>query len=121
MARTTEMAPTRRKSGNGPSRAESKSREQELEAQIAQLQGDLKAITDTLRKLTGEKAGEVRSLAETEFRQLRRQGRHLVEEAQDQFGEYETQIKDTIRAKPLTAVAGALGIGFILALLTTRN
>ena len=59
-----------------------------------------------------------RDIAETEFRQLKRRGRHMVEEAQDQAGEYEQQLKDTIRQKPLTAVAGAVAIGFVLALLS---
>lgn len=119
MASTTDMAPTTtRKSSNAGSRAPAKTREQELESQVAQLQSDLKSITETLRKLTGEKAGEVRDIAEAEFRHLKRRGRHMVEEAQDQAGEYEQQLKDTIREKPLTAVATALGVGFVLALLT---
>ncbi|WP_051960716.1 DUF883 family protein [Devosia riboflavina] len=121
MASTTDMAPTTtRKSGSTASsrRPATKTREQELEAQVAQLQSDLKSITETLRKLTGEKAGEVRDIAEAEFRHLKRRGQHMVEEAQDQAGEYEQQLKDTIREKPLTAVATALGIGFVLALLT---
>ncbi|MBO9587166.1 DNA gyrase subunit B [Devosia sp.] len=121
MASTTDMAPTTtRKSGSSASsrRPATKTREQELEAQVAQLQSDLKSITETLRKLTGEKAGEVRDIAEAEFRHLKRRGQHMVEEAQDQAGEYEQQLKDTIREKPLTAVATALGIGFVLALLT---
>ncbi|MGV3577307.1 MAG: DUF883 family protein [Devosia sp.] len=121
MASTTDMAPTptRKSSGNASSRRPAtKTREQELEAQVSQLQSDLKSITETLRKLTGEKAVEVRDIAETEFRHLKRRGQHMVEEAQDQAGEYEQQLKDTIREKPLTAVATALGIGFVLALLT---
>lgn len=119
MASTTDMAPaTTRKSSNAGSRSSAKTREQELEAQVAQLQSDLKSITETLRKLTGEKAGEVRNIAEAEFRQLKRRGKNMVEEAQDQAGEYEQQLKDTIREKPLTAVATALGVGFVLALLT---
>jgi ElaB/YqjD/DUF883 family membrane-anchored ribosome-binding protein len=113
------MAPTStRKSSNASSRAPAKTREQELEAQVAQLQSDLKSITETLRKLTGEKAGEVRDIAEAEFSHLKRRGKHMVEDAQDQAGEYEKQLKDTIREKPLTAVATALGVGFVLALLT---
>lgn len=129
MASTSDMAPatTTRKSGSASSfnsnstassTASDKAREQELEAQISQLRDDLKAVTETLRKLTGEKAGEVRDLAETELRQLKRRGMHMLEDAQDQAGEYERQLKDTIREKPLTAVATALGIGFVLALLT---
>lgn len=119
MASTTDMAPTAaRKPSNTSSRTSTKTREQELEAQVAQLQSDLKSITETLGKLTGEKAGEVRDLAQAEFRQLKRRGKHMVEEAQDHAGEYEQQLKDTIREKPLTAVATALGVGFVLALLT---
>lgn len=115
MASTTDMAPAAARKG---ARVSEKTREQELEAQVAQLQDDLKSIGETLRKLTGEKAGEVRDIAESEFRHLKRRGRHMVEEAQDQAGEYEQQLKDTIREKPLTAVATALGVGFVLALLT---
>lgn len=56
MASTTDMAPaTTRKSSNAGSRSSAKTREQELEAQVAQLQSDLKSITETLRKLTGER------------------------------------------------------------------
>jgi len=120
MASTTDMAPTtpRKSSSAGSRRPAARSREQELEAQVSQLQSDLKSITETLRKLTGEKANEVRDIAGAELRHLKRRGQHMVEEAQDQAGEYEQQLKDTIREKPLTAVATALGVGFVLALLT---
>ncbi len=119
MASTSDMAPSAaRKASSAASRASTKTREEELEAQVAQLQSDLKSIGETLRKLTGEKANDVRDIAETEFKHLKRKGQHLVEEAQDQAGEYEAQLKDTIREKPLTAVATALGIGFVLAILT---
>lgn len=117
MAITTDMAPTRRKSSSG-SRNSSKTREQELEDQISQLQADLKSITETLGKLTNEKAGEVKDIAKTEIAALKRRGQTMIDDAQDQAGEIEKQLKDTIREKPLTAVASALGIGFVLALLT---
>jgi ElaB/YqjD/DUF883 family membrane-anchored ribosome-binding protein len=93
-------------------------RERELEAQVAQLQDDLKSITETLKKLTEDKASEVKDIAKAEFRQLKRRGQDMIEDVQDQAGEYEQQLKDTIREKPLTAVAAAAGIGFVLALLT---
>lgn len=121
MATTTDMAPTRRKPATpakGAASIAATSREQELEAQVAQLQADLKDISNTLRKLTGEKASEVRGMAEAELRHLQRRGQHLIEEAQDQAGEMEKQLKDTIREKPLTAVATALGVGFVLALIS---
>jgi len=118
MASTTDMAPSSSRKSSGSARVGAKTREEELELQVSQLQSDLKSISETLRKLTGEKAGEVRDIAEAEIRQLKRKGQHLVEEAQDQAGEYEAQLKDTIRQKPLTSVATAVGIGFVLALLT---
>ncbi|MBD8066684.1 DUF883 family protein [Devosia sp. PTR5] len=118
MANTPDMAPGRRKAAAAVSSVETETRERELEAQVAQLQSDLKAITETLRKLTEEKAGEVRTRAEIELEHLKRRGQHMLEDAQGQAGEYEQQLKDSIREKPLTAVAAALGVGFVLALLT---
>lgn len=117
MATTTEMAPSRRKTAASGAKAQS-SREQELEAQIAQLQADLRDITDTLGKLTNEKVGEAKSLAKNEMRHLQAKGQQMMDDAQEQAGEAEQQLKDTIREKPFTAVAAAAGIGFVFALLT---
>ena len=120
MATTSDMAPTRRKAGNGggAAKAKTETREQELEAQVAQLQADIKAISDTLGKLSGEKVGEARAVATNEVKQLQARGQHLLDDAQDQVTQAEKQLKDTIREKPLTAVAAAAGIGFVFALLT---
>lgn len=129
MANPTEITPTApRKSpsaarvaetaSNAAAELASPNREAELEAQVSQLQSDLKAITKTLSKLTGEKVEEARDYASAEMRQLRRRGEHMLNDAQDQAGEVEQQLKDTIREKPITAVATAMGIGFVLALLT---
>lgn len=115
MASTTDMAPARRKAAT---KNPTLTREEELEAQVAQLQDDLKSITETLTKLTGEKVDEAKAIAKTEFKQLKRKGEEVLSEAQDQAEIYEKQLKDTIREKPLTAVATAAGIGFVLALLT---
>src|SRR4051812_26729702 len=75
-----------------------------LEDQVAQLQSDLKSITATLNRL-GVTAGQ----------ELRNSGKSAVSYAQDEFEAVEKQLKDTIREKPLTAVAGALAAGFIIA------
>jgi hypothetical protein len=45
-------------------------------------------------------------------------GEGMLENVQDEFGQVEKQIKDTIRQKPLTAVLSAVGIGFLIAVLT---
>lgn len=117
MATTTDMAPTRRKSASSNTKL---SREEELENQISKLQDDLQSITDTLAKLTGEKVSEAKHIAQTEFKQLKRKGQEVLDDVQDHAGEIEKQVKDVIRERPLSSVATALGIGFVLALLT-RN
>ena len=90
----------------------------DLEAQVAQLQSDLKSITHTLQRLGGDKVGEVRGMAKDRAAALKGKGEEMLESAQDEFNAVEKQIKDAIREKPLTAVAGAIALGFILAVLT---
>ena len=131
MATTTDMAPnrsnngsTRRAAATAPRRtaasraAAARRREPDLEAQIEQLQNDLKGIASTLATLAEKKVDEAQSLAKREFKHLKSQGQSAVEDAQDEFGQLEKQIKDTIREKPLTAVAGAIALGFILAVVS---
>ncbi len=120
MATTSDMAPSGRKAGNSGAAAKAKTeiREQELEAQVAQLQADIRAISDTLAKLTGEKVEGARALATNEVKQLQARGQHMLDDAQEQVSQAEKQLKDSIREKPLTAVAAAAGLGFVFALLT---
>ena len=65
-----------------------------------------------------DKVGEVQGMAKRRAADLRGKGEEMLESAQDEFNAFEKQIKDTIREKPLTAVAGALAMGFILAVIT---
>ncbi|MGV8953747.1 MAG: DUF883 family protein [Cypionkella sp.] len=123
MSTTPDLAPTRtpapaaRRAAN---RASTSVKEAQLEDQVAALQADLKAIAATLAKLGNDKVSEARDVAKSEARHLQRQGQHVIEDVQDQAGALEQQLKDTIREKPLTAVASAIGIGFVLALLSRR-
>jgi ElaB/YqjD/DUF883 family membrane-anchored ribosome-binding protein len=116
------MAPARkttRRSGTNGTRRRSRSRQEDgLDEQIARLQDDLKSIAATIAAMADDKVSEARGTAKTEVRHLVRSGQQAVGAVQDEFGEMEKQIKDTIRAKPLTAVAGAIAIGFCLALIT---
>ena len=124
MADTTDTAPSRatpaRRSSNGSARPRraSRARSDDLEAQVAQLQSDLKTITSTLTRMGEDKVGEVRSTAKLRAAEIREKGEDLIESAQDEFGAIEKQIKDIIREKPLTAVAGAIALGFVLAVVT---
>lgn len=129
MATTTDMAPNRsastptpRRSANGTRRSSTAnrgaSREDDLSEQISQLQSDMKAIADTLAGLAGDKVNEAQSMAKREVKNVAKAGQNAIEDAQDEFNQLERQIKDTIRDKPLTAVAGAIALGYILAVVS---
>ena len=125
MAAATDMTPSRtRKSsnagnGNPASRAaESRADGTTLEDQIARLQDDLKSIAASITSLAEDKVSDARGTAKREARHLMRASQHAVDEVTDEFGHMEKQIKDTIREKPLTAVAGAIALGFILAVIS---
>jgi ElaB/YqjD/DUF883 family membrane-anchored ribosome-binding protein len=68
--------------------------------------------------MADDKVSEARGTAKAEVKNLVRQGEKAVDEIQDEFGHMERQMKDAIREKPLTAVAGAVALGFVLALIT---
>jgi ElaB/YqjD/DUF883 family membrane-anchored ribosome-binding protein len=128
MAPNRSASPTPRRSASNGSRrasaaaraaaASAASREDELGEQISQLQADMKAIAQTLAGLAEDKVNEAQSVAKREVKNVARAGQHAIEEAQDEFGQLERQIKDTIREKPLTAVAGAIALGYILAVVS---
>jgi ElaB/YqjD/DUF883 family membrane-anchored ribosome-binding protein len=121
MVETPELGPNRTSRAAGATAApNARAREELLEEQINRLQEDLKAVTATLARLSGEKVADARRSARTEYRQLVQSGQDVIDDVSDQAGALERQIKETIREKPLTAFAGAIGIGFLLALLSRR-
>lgn len=100
------------------SHAEGKARSDDLEAQVAQLQADIRGITQTIAKLGEAKMGEATAMAKARAHDLADRGQAALHSAHDEFDAVEKQLKDTIREKPLTAVAGAVALGFLLAVLT---
>jgi ElaB/YqjD/DUF883 family membrane-anchored ribosome-binding protein len=128
MATTEDMAPSRSEAAT-PKRAAARSRagtttrrrarpEPELEDQIEQLQDDVRAIAKSLTRLGEDKVKEAQRYAKGEYKNLLHQGQSVASDVTDEFEAVEKQIKDTIRARPLTAMASAIGIGFLLAVLT---
>src|SRR5437016_5648242 len=113
-----ETAPVRPRRPAGSTR--SRKSTEDLEQQVARLQDDLKSITATLARLGNQKVSEVRDNAEGQYKSLVRSGQHVVDDLGSQAGALEDQLKQTIREKPLTAVATAVGVGFVIALLTQR-
>jgi ElaB/YqjD/DUF883 family membrane-anchored ribosome-binding protein len=114
---TASSARTATSAGNRTRRT-ARAKADDLESQVAQLQNDLKSIAQTLTRMGEGKVDEVRSMAKLRASEIKGKGEELVETAQDEFNAFERQIKDTIREKPLTAVAGALALGFLIAVIT---
>lgn len=117
----TPTRPRRAAAANGASRrsrATLVAEEATLEGQVAQLQAELKSITATLGQMGQTGVSELRSTAKAQAQSLAERGQSALDTAQDEFGAFEKQIKDTIREKPLTAIAGAVALGFLIAVIT---
>jgi ElaB/YqjD/DUF883 family membrane-anchored ribosome-binding protein len=99
-------------------RAEEQRHEDDLKAQIAQLQADLKGIATSLAALAEDKVAGARHEVKQDVAEIAKAGQKKIDEVQDEFSDLEKQLKDTIREKPLTAVAGAIALGFILAVVS---
>ncbi|MGN6101320.1 MAG: DUF883 family protein [Devosia sp.] len=102
--------------------AEARSRveEQSLQEQITKLQDDIKAIGASLAKLSDAKVSEARATARARYHTLKSSGQQVVDDLGEQVNAYEGQLAEAIRERPLTAVAGAIGIGYLIALLSRR-
>ncbi len=131
MAATTDMAPNRaptrpprtRRAANG-SAARAQPRRAAAQPAATILSEQVSSCRTTSSRsprrwpLAEDKVNEAQSMAKREVKNLAKTGQHAVEDVQDEFGQLEKQIKDTIREKPLTAVAGAIALGFILAVVS---
>lgn len=117
MADNDEVTSTVRRAAR---RVQTAQTEERLEDQISRLQEEIKAIGNSLAKLTDQKIGEVRGNAKAQYRSALRSGQNVVDELSQQVNTYEDQLAEAIRERPLTAVAGALGVGFLIALLSRR-
>lgn len=102
--------------GNGSHRR--RTREEDLETQVNQLRDDIKSISNTLTRMGQTTVKGVQNSARQRAHELADRGQSMIEEAQGEFGSLERQLKDTIRDRPLTAVAGAIAVGFLIAVLT---
>lgn len=119
MAATPEMAPSRRRRSTNASRSgEAPAKDESIEAQVARLQEDIKGIAASIAGMAEDKLTDARGMARRETRNLMRSGQQAVDGVTDEFGHLEKQLKDAIREKPLTAVAGAAALGFLLAMIT---
>ena len=92
----------------------------DLEADIRQLREDFARLAKQL-STTGEHGyGAARRAAVDGADQLRSQGEAVIEELRANARDIEAQLTNTVREKPVTSLAIAAGIGYLLALLSRR-
>ena len=115
-ARRSAAASTRGRSARASRTVEAEA--DTLQNQVTQLQSDLKSIATTLSRMGQTGATELKANASARADDLAARGQSALDYAHDEFGAFEKQIKDIIREKPLTAVAGAVALGFVLAVIT---
>lgn len=92
----------------------------DLEADIKQLKADIEALTKQLA-LTGEHGyGAARRAATQGAEQLKVQGDAALDSISATARDLEDQLMQTVREKPVTSLAIAAGVGFLVALLARR-
>jgi len=93
-------------------------------AEARDIENRLQKMRDKAESL----AHNVKTMGIEELRQLKAKTAHFLEEAREHGGDYvreaghkaQENMSETIRTRPLTSVAVAAGIGFMLALLASR-
>ena len=89
----------------------------DLEAEITRLREDVARLTEQLAR-TGEHSYSAAMRAASDgAEQLRARGEAAVDAIKSNAGDIEQQISDAVREKPITALAIAAGIGYLLAVL----
>lgn len=92
----------------------------DLEADIKQLKADIEALAKQLAA-TGEHGyGAARRAAAQGADQLKAQSDAAVEALRANARDIEEQFMATVREKPVTSLAIAAGVGFLVALLARR-
>jgi len=91
-----------------------------LEADVRQLREDLAKLTEQLARTGARSYGTARRAAAEGVEHLRAQGEAAMDELKHNALDLEEQVLERVREKPLTSLAIAAGVGYLLALLSRR-
>ncbi len=93
---------------------------EELKAEIAKLRKELTDLGKHVSKVGDMSARTAHKTASAKADELRAQGEKAFADLRESALDYEKQLTDTVRQKPVTALAIAAGVGFFFALLARR-
>jgi ElaB/YqjD/DUF883 family membrane-anchored ribosome-binding protein len=91
-----------------------------LEAQIETLKGDIAAISATLTDLVRSGVREGRAKAERTAEHYKQQGKEQADAALEGARAYGEALEGQIERNPFSAVLVALGLGFLIGLMSRR-
>ena len=97
-----------------------KSDTEELKAEIAKLRKELADLVKHVSEVGDKSARTARKAATSKAEELRAQGEAAFEDLRENALDYEKQVADAVREKPITSLAIAAGVGFFFALLARR-
>lgn len=112
------MATSRTKSGASENGARATA--EDLYADIEQIKADIAKLAAQFQTTGEHSYGAARRAATQGAEQLRAQGEAAIESLRASASDIEKQLAQSVRDKPVTALAVAAGIGFLFALLSRR-
>jgi ElaB/YqjD/DUF883 family membrane-anchored ribosome-binding protein len=92
----------------------------DLEADIRQLREDLAKLTEQLARTGQHSFGAAKRAATESVEQLKAQGEAAIDRLRGQAHDLEDELVTHVREKPLTSLAIAAGVGYLLAMLSRR-
>ncbi len=92
----------------------------QLEADVAALKADIALLREHIQKTGRDSYRAARRAANDGVETLKVQGEEAIATARASAREFEDQLSETVREKPITSLAIAAGIGFLFALFTRR-
>ena len=99
--------------------SQNKGRE-DVDRQVQIIREDITALSKLLREIGEEKVGKKRDVALAEAEELLEKSRTAIDEGLLKASEAKTSIEDYIREQPTQSALIALGVGFLVGMISRR-
>ncbi|QIE47330.1 DUF883 domain-containing protein [Pseudohalocynthiibacter aestuariivivens] len=93
----------------------------DLTDQIQTLKGDIAKITEILGEIGVEKRDQATAKLRETASEVRAQGERHLRDAQARAEDVGAQAADAVRQQPAAAIGIAVGVGFLIGLVTSRK
>lgn len=93
---------------------------EDLERQFQIIRDDITTLTRLLREIGDAKAGETREAALAEATQLLERSQAALDEGRLKARQAKASVEDYIKENPVQSALMALGVGFLIGLVTRR-